>query len=137
MIWVDGYKVTNLASKACSEEGNSDCTVRAWANCFDAPYENAYIWMKNHGRKRNKGMTLDEIKRALNSCKKAKIKFGPYGKKERITVKQFCTKHPVGRYYICSKGHAFCIKNGIVHDYYYGPGRWITFAARVYLEGEV
>jgi hypothetical protein len=136
MSWVDGYKTTDLASKAAGENGNADCTVRAWVNCFDAPYASSHAWMKKHGRRNNKGMTYDEVVNALKACKKAKIRIGPYSYKNRITVKQFCAKHSVGRYYVLSKGHAYCIKNGVVHDYKYGGGRQITMAARVYLEGE-
>ena len=115
----------------------NDCTVRAWCNVFDAPYSNAHTWFKKFGRQNKRGMTRKQITTALEACKKAKIKKGPYDKNNRITVKQFLKKHSVGRFYVASSGHAFCIKNGVVHDWKYGPGRQITLAFRVYLEGEV
>jgi hypothetical protein len=82
-------------------------------------------------------MKISQIEAALKACRRAKIKFGPYDRKNRICVSHFVKKHPVGRYYVLVRGHAFCIKDGVVHDWKYGPRRQITFAARVYLEGEI
>ncbi|AXF53081.1 MAG: hypothetical protein [Caudoviricetes sp.] len=114
-----------------------DCTVFAWCNTFDAPYQMAHRYLQIHGRRNKLGMYTHEIKAALEACKKARVKIGPYDKRNKITVNQFCIKHPVGRYYVCVRGHAFCIKDGVVHDWKHGPRRQINFAARVYLEGEI
>lgn len=113
----------------------NDCTVKAWFNVFNAPYHLCHKYLKGYGRVHRRGMTLDQIKRALNGCKKTKVVYGPYSDKNRITVTQFCKKHPVGRYYVTSRGHAFAIIDGVVHDWHHGPRRQIKFAARVYLGG--
>lgn len=114
----------------------NDCTVKAWSNVFDCKYDSAHTYLRKFGRTNRRGMKLSEIENALKSCTRSKIAFGPYSTKNRVTVKQFCSKHPVGRFYVCSRGHAFCIKDGVVHDWKLGPARQITFAARVYLDGE-
>lgn len=114
-----------------------DCTVFAWCNTFDAPYASSHRYLQIHGRRNKRGMLLREVKAALMACKKAKIKIGPYDKKNRLSVSAFCKKHPVGRYYVCVAGHAFCIKDGVVHDWKHGPRRLVNFACRVYLPGEI
>lgn len=126
-----------LISKSKSLKEHNDCTVKAWVNTFDCSYEAAHTWLKKHGRINRRGMLLKDIERALTSCKKAKVKVGPYGTTERINLRAFCEKHNKGRYYILVRGHALCVKDGVVHDYRDGPRRFVTFAARVYLEGEI
>lgn len=116
---------------------DNDCTVIAWSNCFDACYKDSLVWMRKHGRLPRRGMKRKQIEAALKACRRSKIKFGPYTRDNRISVSQFIKKHPVGRYYVLVSRHALCIKDGIIHDYKYGPRRQITFAARVYLEGEI
>lgn len=136
MKWMD-YSPELVAASGKNKEGN-DCTVRAWCNTFDCTYERAHYWLRKQGfRSARRGMMIDEVKRALKQCKKVKVKFGPYSKQNKIKIKDFCLKHPIGRYYVVVRGHALCIKDGVVHDWKYGPDREIFFAARVYLEGEL
>lgn len=116
---------------------HNDCTVIAWAECFDSTYENAHAWLKKHGRRHRKGMYEKDIISALNACKKAKIKIGPYNNQNRISLSKFLQAHPKGRYFVCSRGHAYCVKDGVVYDYKEGLRRQVVFAARVYLEGEI
>ena len=133
--WIDYSDHLRESSKKMNE--HNDCTVKAWSNVFDCPYQNAHTWLKAHGRRNRIGLYEKEIRRALDACKKALVKYGPYSTDNRITVSAFCKKHPKGRFYVCSNGHAFCIKDGIVYDHHHGPRRQIKFAARVYLEGEL
>lgn len=135
MTWVNYTDEQRKASKEMKE--NNDCTVFAWCNVFDAPYVSSHRWLQRHGRPTRRGMFANQIKSALFACKRATVKAGPYTKKDRITVADFCKKHPVGRYYVYYVGHAFAIRDGIVYDYKHGPRRQITGAFRVYLEGEI
>lgn len=134
MSWENYSDELKKASSDMNEK--NDCTVLAWSNCFDAPYQHAHIWMKRHGRLGRRGMTRKQVESALNACKKARIRIGPYTRTNKITLSAFCKAHPVGRYYVCVRGHALCVKNGIVHDWLHSPRRQVQFAARVYLEGE-
>lgn len=127
----------DLITKSKALKEHNDCTVKAWVNTFDCSYESAHSWLKKYGRLNRRGMTSKDIQAALDGCKRARIKIGPYGKTCRINLKAFCEKHQKGRYYILVRGHALCVKDGIVHDYKDGPRRFVTFAARVYLEGEI
>jgi|SRR5690554_418870 len=115
----------------------NDCSVTAWANTFDCSYEKAHSWLKRHGRRDKKGVPVEYVRNALKACRLAKVVFGPYSRDNKISLKKFCEKHPVGRYYVIVRGHAFCVKDGVVHDWYSGPRHMVTFAARVYLKGEI
>lgn len=123
-----------LARKKLNEF--NDCTVMAWANCFDASYEKSASWLNKFGRTHRRGMRTKDLESAIQSCKLAKVKIGPYSRGNRISLSQFCKKHPVGRYYVGVRGHALCVKDGVVYDHSEKPRRQVTFAARVYLKGE-
>lgn len=132
-----GWSEEHLSSSKKFREHN-DCCVLAWANTFDCEYEKAHAWMKRFGRNNRRGVYAKDVKAALKGCTKAKIKFGPYGSEvQGITLNQFTKRHPVGRYYVLVRGHALCVKDGVVYDYKDGPRRLVVFAARVYLEGEL
>jgi hypothetical protein len=135
MKWVDYTEEQRKSSKDMKE--TNDCTVFAWCNVFDAPYVNSHGWLRKHGRQKGRGMLAKAIKAALAACKKSTTKVGPYSNKDRISVASFCRKHPVGRYYVWNRNHAFAIKDGVVYDHHHGPRRQITGAVRVYLEGEL
>lgn len=135
MSWVE-YSFDLIRASKDMNEAN-DCTVLAWCNVFDAPYKSAHTWLKKFGRIYRNGMSRKNVEKSLSACKRAKIVNGPYTRKERISVSAFCKKHPVGRYYVLVSGHAFAIKDGVVHDFKHGPRRMITGATRVYLPGEL
>lgn len=136
MKWVN-YSPELVIASSKNKEGN-DCTVFAWCNTFDCTYERAHYWLRKQGfRSKGKGAKFEYVKRALRQCKKVKVKIGPYNKNNKIKIKDFCEKHPIGRYYVVVRGHALSIKDGVVYDWKYGPEREIYFAARVYLEGEL
>lgn len=135
-IHVDSITPEVLESREKFSERN-DCTVIAWSNCFDAPYKDSRQWLGRYGRVERRGMLLRDVMTALRACRKAKVKFGPYSSGNRITLKKFIEKHNKGRYYVCVRKHALCVKDGKVIDYYPGLRRQVTFAARVYLEGEL
>lgn len=131
-----GYNQEHINSRLKLKEYR-DCTVMAWSNCFDCEYEKAHTYLKKHGRKNRRGMFEEGILTALKACTKAKVKFGPYSRQNKITLKAFVEKHPKGRYYVLVRGHALCVKDGVVYDHSDKPRRQVTFACRVYLEGEL
>lgn len=135
MEWIN-YSDELIGSSRKAREDN-DCTVITWANVFDCDYEKARKYLSQHGRNTRRGMQLYQIKNALKGCKKAKVVIGPYDASNRICLSHFCNKHTKGRYYVCVRGHALCVKDGIVYDYKQAARRQVTFACRVYLEGEI
>lgn len=131
-----GWSEEHISSSKNFKETN-DCTVLAWAHCFDCEYDKAHAWLKRFGRKNRHGMKVSEIQDALKACSRAKTKIGPYSRSNTITLNRFTKLHPKGRYYVLVRGHAICVKDGIVYDYKDGPRRIVHFACRVYLEGEI
>lgn len=131
-----GYSEDHIKSRKSLREHN-DCTVMSWANCFDCSYQSAHSWLKKYGRPSRRGMLSTDIEKALKACTKVKVKFGPYTKENKLTLKSFVEKHGKGRYYVLVRGHALCVKDGVIYDHCDKPRRQVTFAARIYLEGEI
>lgn len=118
-------------TKAMKE--TNDCTVKAFAVVFDTTYEKAHAHLKhNCGRQNRKGIISREV--IVPSLKKTKYKVGPYSKANRITLKNFIEKHNEGRFYVCVRGHALAVVDGVIYDYKEGLRRQVTWAMRVHLE---
>ena len=109
------------------------CCVITWSVLFRAPYTKSNDYLETKGRVWRRGMKLHQIEDAFEGVEKSKIAKGPYTNKNRITVSKFLQKHPEGRFFCVSKGHAFAIIDGKVYDYKKGPRRQIVAAWRVYL----
>jgi hypothetical protein len=111
----------------------NDCTVKAFAVVFDTTYEKAHAHLKhNCGRQNRKGVVSREV--LAPSLKKTKHRIGPYSKTNRIMLKNFIEKHSEGRFYVCVRGHALAVIDGVIYDYKEGLRRQVTWAMRVYLE---
>ena len=132
----NGYNVSNGSLLAKGEK--NDCTVRAIANAFNVCYDVAHGFaadvLKRKARRgtkntylnlvKAKNVTFDlfsntlfpETKTFKLSGKAAPINPKYTHKKVKYTVKTFCASHNVGTYIVLVKGHALCIKNGIVID---------------------
>jgi len=122
------------ASKRLNEW--NDCTVKAFAKVFNTTYEKAHSHLKNACNRKNK-CGIHSSKVLPQSLKKTKHKVGPYTRENRIQLNKFCEKHPKGRYYVALCGHAIAVIDGVVYDHSDRPRRQVTWAMRVYLEGEI
>ena len=92
-----------------------DCAVRAYAIVKQIPYLEAHQLFEKAGRKpRHK--TNIEIYANLG------IRFCS----SYITLKQFIKEHPKGSFYMCKRGHAFAVQDGIVFDTVKLSGRTIV-----------
>lgn len=113
---------------------NNDCTVLALACVLGCSYESAHKHMSKHQLRRyRKGPTLKEVKeKFVPSFKNWRVVVGPYSKSESITVNQFVKKHPIGRFFVVVRGHAFAIIDGLVYDYKSSIRRKIVYALRFY-----
>ena len=132
----NGYNVSNGSLLAKGEK--NDCTVRAIANAFNVCYDVAHGFaadvLKRKAKRGTKNtyvnlvgakkVTFDLFSNTLfPETKTFKLagKASPINpkythKKVKYTVKTFCSSHNVGTYILLVKGHALCIKNGIVID---------------------
>ena len=132
----NGYNVSNGSLLAKGEK--NDCTVRAIANAFNVCYDIAHGFaadvLKRKAKRGTKNtyvnlvgakkVTFDLFSNTLfPETKTFKLagKASPINpkythKKVKYTVKTFCSSHNVGTYILLVKGHALCIKDGIVID---------------------
>jgi hypothetical protein len=51
-----------------------------------------------------------------------KVKLSGLSPKRYPTVNQFLKAYPTGTYYVTRTGHAFVIKDGVIHDWSRGTG---------------
>jgi len=141
VLETSGFKFRNVEfpERARLRETN-DCVVRAIASSFDVSYMKAHRWAESYfDRKYRKGVYMTSTK--MEKCHQ---KFGSKikrigvecrdnwgivpGIKKRdyngeifytaTTVNRFIKEHPVGRYFLIVKGHAFAVIDGIVEGNY-------------------
>ena len=119
-----------------------DCTVVAISAVLDIPYLDAHLLCKDlFKRKKKKGVSnavWGTFKEQMEVFRpEVKVVEGPYNSKNKITINQFCKKHPNGAYLIGVRGHALAIIDGNVYDHSFRIKRQVNSAWRVYREGEL
>lgn len=106
------------------------CTVVALACSMDWSFGKAHRWMKKHGRKNRAGMRESEWSRAIKAAAETEgkkftdrtdlaIVFDKRGimKPNGMTIGRFCKEYPKGTFYVKVRGHALCIKDGVMMDW--------------------
>lgn len=106
------------------------CTVIALAIVTGEPLDKCFKFMSLCGREDRKGMSSKKLEVAFLKSKKYKFIHRKFEKPK--TIKQFVKDHSVGTYYVCVRGHAFAIIDGVVFDHTDKPLRRIKEAWRVY-----
>lgn len=130
-MWYNYTGMFSESTRAMKE--TNDCTVKAFSVVFNTTYEKAHAHLKNYcGRQHRRGLRSIDV--LPPSLKKTKYKVGPYSRTNRITLKNFIEKHNEGRFYVCVRGHALAVVDGVIYDYKEGLRRQVTWAMRVYLE---
>lgn len=135
MEWVDSYEIFN--SERVKYKEHNDCVVIGFAIALNTSYEKAHKHIKQTMNRKNRCGTYYVADKLHTTLKKTEHRVGPYTKKNKITIKKFCEKHPQGRYFVCVSGHALAIIDGVIYDYKDGPRRFVDHAIRIYLEGEI
>ena len=115
----------------------NSCTVVTLSCVTGNTWKQCSQYLKKYGRRYRKGMLCKEIREAFKGFTKFVVKESPYSTQNRITIGQFIKKHPVGKFYCCSRGHAFAIIDGVLYDHSDKSRRQITFAYRFYTLEEV
>lgn len=87
----------------------NDCTVRAYALCFNLSYDQAYEFLASKGRKSGKGFRIDPV---LPN----KISFPPVAGVKRMTLANFCRLYSEGRYICKIAKHVLPVIDGVVYD---------------------
>ncbi|MEG0153345.1 MAG: hypothetical protein RR744_09295 [Cellulosilyticaceae bacterium] len=132
-MYVFKGKVEEYSKRSNELNESADCSVKALATVLNTTYDKAHFHLKEHcGRKNGQGIYSKDV--IPQSLKNTKYVVGEYSRSNKITVKQFCEKHNIGRYYVCVRGHAFAIIDGQVYDHFDKPRRRILWAMRVYID---
>ena len=130
---IRGYEESTIAKRE-----TNDCVVRAFASCFDLPYNRAHEYVKVNFGRRDRNGTYGTVTRMGELAKKGtqvnykKVKcvgtLNEYHKhtleytvkvkgekvKRKMTVGTFAKQNPVGTFFILVSRHAFTIKDGVV-----------------------
>jgi ribosomal protein L13E len=130
--------IKNYDDSVIAKHENRDCVVRAFASCFEIPYDTAHKYVKEKfGRKDRQGtygtsFKMQELAKNRTQINYKKVKcvgkinnFGvqtlDYEVKvkgvkvnRKMTVGTFTQQNPVGTFFMLVTGHAFTIKDGVV-----------------------
>jgi hypothetical protein len=89
-----------------------DCTVRALTNVSGASYAEVHAVFAAHGRKNRRGIALrkvlQSVARDLGLTAQVVRRSG--------SVERLLRDFPAGRLVINTRGHAFAVIDGVVHD---------------------
>jgi hypothetical protein len=126
----------HIDSASRAKKERNDCAVKAFAIVMNTSYDRAHKHLSLQcGRQHRKHGPIQCDKVLPESLKNTKHRVGPYAwVGEKVTIKKFCDKHPIGRYFVLVRGHAIAIIDGIVYDWGDKPRRQIYWAMRVYLD---
>ena len=130
--------IKNYDDSVIAKQENRDCVVRAFASCFEIPYDTAHKYVKEKfGRKDRQGTYGTSFKmqelaknRTQINYKKVKcvgkinnfnrrtleydVKVKGVKVKRKMTVGTFTKQNPVGTFFMLVSRHAFTIKDGVV-----------------------
>ena len=111
----------------------NDCTVIAFAIIFNMSYDDAHLHLKEKCGRKN-GKCLMSMTTIPSSLSGVKYRIRSFSKEDgnQITLERFVKEHPVGKYYVCVRGHALAVVDGVVYDYYHGPKRKVKWVMKVY-----
>lgn len=118
-------------------DDNNYCTVIALAVVTGASFRDCQKYLGKFGRKKREGLTIHNLENALSRSTKFHFKKGDYSFSNKATLNQFINKHPKGKYYIVSLGHAYAVMDGVIYDYKESKRRQVISAWRVYTKEEV
>lgn len=124
------YELSDSANQL--KEAN-DCTVRAFAICFNTTYQKAHDYLKYHGRKSRKGMLRSQLYNAFCNIKKSDIEVIDC---KRMNVNNFIKQYPSGTFYVLYNNHAVAIIDGIIHDCRDSGRRFVEHAWRINLDAK-
>ena len=130
----DGHPIKEEIKAA---KDTNSCTVVTLSCVTGNTWEQCNQYLRKYGRRYRKGMFRHQQEEAFKGFTKFVVKESPYSNSNRITIGQFVKKHPVGKFYCCSRGHAFAIIDGVLYDHSDKLRRQITFAYRFYTLEEV
>lgn len=101
---------TATATEGFSER--RDCTVRALTNVSGASYSEVHAIFAAHGRKNRRGIVLRKVLQSVASD----LGLTAQIVRRSGSVERLLRDFPAGRLVINTRGHAFAVIDGVVHD---------------------
>jgi hypothetical protein len=92
----------------------NNCSVIALAIAFNIHYRIADEISNNAGRKRNKGFHIHKLMEYIK--RETNLKFKKIRLENKITIRKFLEKNPIGRFIVVRNHHAFAVICGEIHD---------------------
>ena len=93
----------------------NDCAVHAASQVLNIPYDDAWKLAALSGREQFKGTWSSQFMEYLTTHTGYKMVEIPCYDLQ-IRLAEFVEVYPVGRFYVCKRGHAFAVVNGTVID---------------------
>jgi hypothetical protein len=93
----------------------NDCTVRALATLTQRNYDEIYDLLKKAGRKSHEGFDLDGWLR-VSPCRLFHNVMLTKVNKKGLTVCNFASKHPKGRFLLQTDSHCWPVVDGVHYD---------------------
>lgn len=114
---------TNGRDQSQRPKSKNDCTVRAYAEAFDLPFDTVYDMFARAGRKPHNGFNIQSI---LTQHKNVVWFSFPAEKGiKRWTPDQFCFYFDKGTYILRTARHVFAVKDGNIYDTSPNTGRCV------------
>lgn len=122
--------ITPIATGAKVRGNENDCVVRAIANSFNMPYDEAHRLARKHGRRDNRGMPIGMLSSLLREVGAecigvfgTTIAAGSFGrlfpettKYRGVTVERAIKMCGTGSYMFHVRGHIFAVVDGEIVD---------------------
>lgn len=117
-------EITTIKTTENSKAARGDrasCTINALSVTAEIPFEIAQQIGAKAGRRRGSGF---QPRKLLSVAKR----YGVVSKKlrfKRMTLQKFIKQHPVGKFYVATRVHAFAVIDGVVNDWRDNPAMCI------------
>lgn len=133
---IDTYNDSHPIGRSIGDDKNC-CTVVSLSCVTGRSFEQCNKYLSKFGRRFMGRLSFDNQILAFEAPTKFKTVKSPYTMKNRITIKKFIEKHSKGKFYCCSRGHAFAIIDGVLYDHSDKPRRQIVFCYRFFNEDDL
>jgi hypothetical protein len=110
---VKNFVAANPRSEDFQGERN-DCVVRALSIAANLHYSTAHEYCARAGRPSRRGMYEPQINRAISLIEGRTVQMNWVSSK--MTLAQFASLNPVGRFMVSKRGHAVALIDGVYHD---------------------
>ena len=117
------YETMLYSAPAEVPNETNDCFVRSLSVAFGMPYKAAHALCKKNGRKNGQGtsyraaISILEHLKAEPGNNKLTGTYDDFDWHRQKRIQTFLREHPTGVYVVLTLGHAYVVKDGVIHDW--------------------